>query len=114
MKRNFYTFPPGLSDYSCPLACAHASASDPFRKFPLNLTNLKKIYYIDSHFNCALFKNKTYSTYKDAFVVQRLKQVAHPTFVTSLMTSQRKILKGARLAPSGFRPLTLLFKIRPK
>ena len=29
------------------------------------------------------------------------------------MTSQRKMLKGARLAPCGFWPLTLLFKIEP-
>ena len=34
---------------------------------------------MDSQFNYALFRNETYSTYKAAFVVQRLKQVVHPT-----------------------------------
>ena len=34
---------------------------------------------MDSRFNCGLFKNKKYLTYKAAFVVQRLKQVAHRT-----------------------------------
>ena len=35
-----------------------------FRGFSLNLTIFKKyfqfFFYMDSHFNCALFKNKTY------------------------------------------------------
>ena len=34
---------------------------------------------MDSQFNYTLVKNKTYSTYKAGFVVQLLKQVAHPT-----------------------------------
>ena len=34
---------------------------------------------MDSQFNYTLVKNKTYSTYKAVFVVQLLKQVAHPT-----------------------------------
>ena len=34
---------------------------------------------MDSQFNYTLVKNKTYSTYKAEFVVQLLKQIAHPT-----------------------------------
>ena len=48
---------------------------------------------MDSQLNCAIFNN-TYNI-----------------FVMSHMTSQRKMLKGVRLALDGFWPLTLLFKI---
>ena len=34
---------------------------------------------MDSQFNYTLVKNKIYSTYRAVFVVQLLKQVAHPT-----------------------------------
>ena len=34
---------------------------------------------MDSQFNYTLFKNKTHSTYRAAFVVKHLKQVSNPT-----------------------------------
>ena len=60
---------------------------------------------MDSHFNCALFKNKTYLTYKAAFVVQQLKQVAHPSIgdVTYDVTE-----KNAQECHTGIRRILAL------